>query len=152
MRRSDMLRKLRTVLVRRRDALKRAREGDFSLLNDARGNDLSDLVDFASDSAQYEMNLQVLERQTHELEQIDSALERMDDGRYGVCEITGQPIPLPRLQALPYTTICIEAQRLLERRGYRSGLHSSDDPIDEADLENIREQLEEERQDQTADI
>jgi len=142
MRRSDAIRRLRTVLLRRRDALRRAREGDFSLLHDAPGHDVSDVIDFASDSAQYELNLQMLERQNRELEEIEKAIVRMDEGQYGLCEITGRPIPLPRLQALPYTTLCIEAQRLLERRGYRSGSHGVAEPIDAFDLEDIREELE----------
>ncbi len=41
----------------------------------------------------------------------------MRNGTYGICEVTGRQIPLARLQALPYATMCIEAQREAEKRG-----------------------------------
>ena len=49
--------------------------------------------------------------------QIDNALERMRDGNYGACEGCTKPIPLARLQALPYATTCIDCQRELESSG-----------------------------------
>jgi DnaK suppressor protein len=49
----------------------------------------------------------------------------MRSGTYGICEVTGKPIPLARLQALPYATMCIEAQREAERQG-KLGRNSPD--------------------------
>lgn len=43
-----------------------------------------------------------------ELRQVDHALERLDAGEYGVCEDCGEPIPEPRLRAVPYATLCVE--------------------------------------------
>ncbi|WP_211745816.1 TraR/DksA C4-type zinc finger protein [Paenibacillus sp. Marseille-Q4541] len=48
------------------------------------------------------------EHQNNELEQINHALEKIKDGSYGLCEVCGQPIPYERLEALPFTTLCID--------------------------------------------
>jgi DnaK suppressor protein len=53
-----------------------------------------------------------------ELAQIDLALRKFKEGRYGICEMTGVPIPIARLEALPYTQYSVEAQRLIEVEGY----------------------------------
>lgn len=50
------------------------------------------------------------------LTQINGALERMDDGTYGICERCGQPINPERLEAFPYVAYCIECQSFLERQ------------------------------------
>src|SRR5690606_30114422 len=109
--RKDAILKLRQVLIRRRDALRRALAGDLSSLKELREQSSGDVVDFALDSAQDELNSQLAEVESRELAQIENALERMRNGTYGICEVTGKPIPLARLQALPYATMCIEAQR-----------------------------------------
>lgn len=109
--------KLREVLIRRRDALRKALTGDFSELMDLRGEPGGDEIDAVLDSEYTEISSQLAELESRELAQIEKALERMRHGTYGVCEITGKPIPLARLRALPYATLCVEAQRELEERG-----------------------------------
>lgn len=115
--RKEAILKLHQVLIRRRDALRRALAGDLSSLKELREQSGGDLVDFALDSAQDEISSQLAEVESRELAQIETALERMRNGTYGICEVTGRPIPLARLQALPYATMCIEAQREAEKRG-----------------------------------
>jgi DnaK suppressor protein len=105
------------VLIKRRDALRKALAGDLSLLKELRQTAAGDMVDAALDSAQDEINSQLAEVESRELAQIENALEKMRHGTYGICEVTGRPIPLARLQALPYATMCIEAQREIERQG-----------------------------------
>jgi DnaK suppressor protein len=119
--RKEAIMKLRQVLIKRRDALRRALAGDLSSLKELREQSGGDLVDFALDSAQDEISSQLAEVESRELALIEQALERMRHGTYGVCEVTGRPIPLARLQALPYATMCIEAQREAERQGNRGG-------------------------------
>ncbi|MFT5526553.1 MAG: DnaK suppressor protein [Pirellulaceae bacterium] len=117
--RKDELLKLQDVLGIRRDALRQALAGDLSALKSLREQSSGDVVDFALDSAQDEISSQLAEVESRELAQIENALERMKSGTYGVCEITGKPIPLARLQALPYATTTIEAQREMEKLGVR---------------------------------
>ena len=115
MARNQTVEKLRQVLLKRRQALRKALAGELSELEALNRAASSDEVDFALDSAYDEMNAQLAELESRELAQIEKALERMEDGTYGICEITGKQIPLARLQALPYTTVRVEAQRELER-------------------------------------
>jgi len=115
MNRNQTIEKLRQVLLKRRRALRKALAGELSELEALNRAASSDEVDFALDSAYDEMNAQLAELESRELAQIEKALERMEEGTYGICEITGKPIPLARLQALPYTTVRVEAQRELER-------------------------------------
>jgi DnaK suppressor protein len=119
--RKEAILKLRQVLLRRRDALRSALAGDLSSLKELREQSSGDMIDAALDSAQDEISSQLAEVESRELAQIENALERMRNGTYGICEVTGKPIPLARLQALPYATMCIEAQRQAEKQGSDGG-------------------------------
>lgn len=122
--RSAELKKLREVLLHRREAIRRALDGDLSMLRELREQTKGDILDAALDSAQDELSSQLAEVESRELAQIEHALERMVNGTYGVCEVTEQPIPLARLQALPYATTCIEAQREMEKHGRTAELQA----------------------------
>jgi len=111
MNRKQSIEKLRQVLLKRRQALRKALAGELSELEALNRAARGDEVDMALDSAYDEMNAQLAEIESRELAQIEKALERMEDGTYGTCELTGKQIPLARLQALPYTTVRVEAQR-----------------------------------------
>ena len=119
--RKEAILKLRQVLLHRRDALRKALAGDLSSLKELREQSSGDMLDAALDSAQDEISSQLAEVESRELTQIENALERMRNGTYGICEVTGKPIPLARLQALPYATMCIEAQRQAEQEGGLGG-------------------------------
>jgi DnaK suppressor protein len=97
--------------------LRQALAGDLSSLKELRGQPGGDTLDVALDAANDEINSQLAEMESRELSRIEKALERMRNGTYGICEITGKPIPLARLQALPYATTRVDAQRELERQG-----------------------------------
>lgn len=49
------------------------------------------------------------------LKQVDRALEKINEGTYGICDLTGEPIPLKRLQAIPYATMTVAAQESMEK-------------------------------------
>jgi DnaK suppressor protein len=117
MARKDAIKTLHQVLIRRRDALRKALAGDLSLLKELREQTAGDVVDAALDSAQDEISSQLAEVESRELSNIENALERMRAGEYGLCEGCEISIPLARLQALPYATMCIQCQRENEKRG-----------------------------------
>jgi len=117
MTRKESVINLRQILIKRRDALRKALAGDLSLLNELRQQSGGDLVDVALDTAQDEISSQLAEVESRELAHIENALEKMRDGEYGLCEGCTKPIPLARLQALPYATTCIECQREAEKAG-----------------------------------
>ena len=121
MARTDAILSLRQVLIKRRDALRQALAGDLSLLKELRKQSSGDVVDFALDSAQDEISSQLAEVESRELAQIENALELIREGTYGVCEGCTKPIPLARLQALPYATTCIDCQREAEQSGLTPG-------------------------------
>lgn len=117
MARKDAMLAMRQVLIMRRDALRQALAGDLSLLKELRAQTSGDMVDAALDSAQDEISSQLAEVESRELASIENALERMRLGQYGVCEGCSCRIPVARLNALPYATLCIECQREFERTG-----------------------------------
>jgi len=132
MARKDSLVSLRAILVRRRDALRSALAGDLSLLKDLRSESPGDVIDAAYDSTQDEISSQLAEVESRELANIENALHRMSAGKYGSCEVCNGKIPLARLNALPYATMCIECQRDLERSG-SSGMSRHDSQEDRAE-------------------
>jgi DnaK suppressor protein len=77
---------------------------------------LPDLVDRASSETDRAIELRARDRQRKLIAKIDSALKRIEDGSYGYCEETGEPISLRRLEARPTATLSIEAQERHERR------------------------------------
>lgn len=126
MARKDAILNLRAILIRRRDALRSALAGDLSLLRELRSESPGDVIDAAYDSTQDEISSQLAEVESRELASIENALERMKAGTYGVCEVCNGKIPMARLDALPYATMCIACQRELERSG--GGVSRSEQP------------------------
>ena len=75
-----------------------------------------DLADRASSETDRSLELRTRDRQRKLISKIDEALRRIEDGSYGFCEETGEPISLKRLDARPIATLSIEAQERHERR------------------------------------
>ena len=75
-----------------------------------------DIADRASTESERALELRTRDRQRKLIAKIDAALKRIDDGSYGYCEETGEPISLKRLDARPIATLSIEAQERHERR------------------------------------
>jgi DnaK suppressor protein len=76
----------------------------------------ADIADRATDEADRALELRARDRQRKLISKIDAALLRIDDGTYGYCEETGEPIGLRRLDARPVATLSLEAQEQHERR------------------------------------
>jgi len=75
-----------------------------------------DIADRASSETDRSIELRARDRQRKLISKIDAALHRINDGSYGYCEETGEPISLRRLDARPIATLTIEAQERHERR------------------------------------
>jgi len=117
MNRDEAINGMRDVLRTRRDALRKALAGDLSLLKELNAQASGDVVDAALDSAQDELSSQLAEVESRELARIEHALQLMREGEFGTCEECGCNIPMARLQALPYATLCIKCQREAEEQG-----------------------------------
>src|ERR1700730_13497751 len=110
MARKEALLRLHSRLVARRDALRKALNGDLDSLRELASLTVGDQVDAAVDTANDEINSQLAEIESRELEQIERALQRIVKGVYGRCEFCGGKINEARLNALPYTKSCIDCQ------------------------------------------
>ncbi|WP_018698840.1 RNA polymerase-binding protein DksA [Amorphus coralli] len=96
------------------DILREAKETLEQLQEDSSNH--PDLADRASSETDRAIELRARDRQRKLIAKIDAALQRIDDGSYGYCEETGEPISLKRLDARPIATLSIEAQERHERR------------------------------------
>ncbi|WP_300513504.1 RNA polymerase-binding protein DksA [Aliiroseovarius sp.] len=77
---------------------------------------IPDIADRASEETDRALELRTRDRQRKLVAKIDQALRRIDEGEYGYCEATGEPISLKRLDARPIATLSLEAQERHERR------------------------------------
>ncbi len=102
------------LLQWREDILKEAR-ATLLQLQDENVN-LPDLADRASSETDRAIELRARDRQRKLIAKIDAAIARIDDGSYGYCEETGEPISLKRLEARPIATLSVEAQERHEKR------------------------------------
>ena len=75
-----------------------------------------DIADRASSETDWSVELRTRDRQRKLISKIDSALERIESGEYGYCQVTGEPISLKRLEARPVATMSLEAQEAHERK------------------------------------
>ncbi len=98
----------------RNDILREARE-TLEVLQQENSNH-PDLADRASSETDRAIELRARDRQRKLISKIDAAIRRIDEGTYGYCEETGEPISLKRLDARPIATLSIEAQERHERR------------------------------------
>jgi DnaK suppressor protein len=102
------------LLLWKDDILKEAKE-TLQHLQDENQNH-PDLADRASSETDRAIELRARDRQRKLIAKIDAAMQRLEDGTYGYCEETGEPISLRRLEARPIATLSIEAQERHERR------------------------------------
>ncbi|MBX3322333.1 MAG: TraR/DksA family transcriptional regulator [Phycisphaeraceae bacterium] len=114
--------KFRQILLTKRSAL----VGDVSQLEHealrGRSGDLSKtpqhIAEQGTDSAEQTLSLDLAAADRKLIKEIDDALSRIDEGRFGLCELTGRAIRLERLRELPWARFSIDAARELERRSY----------------------------------
>jgi DnaK suppressor protein len=104
----------RKLLNWKDDILKEARETLAALQTENENH--ADIADRASSETDRTIELRARDRQRKLIAKIESALGRLEDGSYGYCEETGDPISLKRLEARPIATLSIEAQERHERR------------------------------------
>ncbi|AGH51222.1 MULTISPECIES: RNA polymerase-binding protein DksA [Sphingomonadales] len=75
-----------------------------------------DITDRASSETDWSIELRTRDRQRKLISKIEAALRRIEEGEYGYCEVTGEPISLARLEARPIATMTVEAQERHERQ------------------------------------
>ena len=125
MARRDALLRLHKSLMGRRDELRKRLGGELKDLRNYKAADSSsgDSADLAFDSGSEEVASQLAELESRELTQIERALIRLKQGSYGLCEGCHKRIPVARLNALPFSSTCVECQREMEVYGDLRGLN-----------------------------
>lgn len=111
----------RLLLEKRREILRNVYEFEDETLRksrlDATGNLSSmpiHMADLGTDNYEQEFALGLMDSERKLLREIDDALQRIEQGTYGICEGTGKAIPKARLEAQPWARYCIEYARMLE--------------------------------------
>ena len=104
----------RTKLTRWKEAILMDAAGTLSQLQVDSLRE-ADLTDRASSETDWSIELRTRDRQRKLVAKIDAAIRRIDEGEYGYCEVTGEPISLGRLEARPIATMTLEAQERHER-------------------------------------
>jgi len=105
----------RRKLLNWRDEILRSTKETLQHLHDESAQH-ADIADRATSETERALELRARDRQRKLIAKIDAALARLDDGTYGYCEETGEPISLKRLDARPIATLSVEAQERHERR------------------------------------
>ena len=104
----------RKLIAWKNDLLTETRETIEGLQDSTRN--IPDIADRASEETDRALELRTRDRQRKLVSKIDAALRRIDEGEYGYCDVTGEPISLKRLDARPIATMSLEAQERHERR------------------------------------
>lgn len=112
MKRSDMVSKMWPILIRRREALRRSLGQELMVLTLHESGDEGDV---AQETCGGEVSSKLVQSESRELAQIEKAIARLKEGRYGFCEECDRPISLDRLLAVPYATLCIKCKRAAEK-------------------------------------
>ena len=112
---SEQIEYFRSKLISWKESiLKESKETIEDMQTDTRN--IPDITDRASEETDRALELRTRDRQRKLISKIDSALRRIEDGSYGFCEETGDPISFKRLDARPIATLSLEAQERHERR------------------------------------
>ena len=104
----DMLLRMREELVR--DIARRSKPSTEGIMPD-----IGDILDSVSEERTRELDMILTDREKKKLLQIDDALDRIEDGSYGLCEECGVKIPKGRLKVMLFAKYCVECQEKLER-------------------------------------
>ncbi len=115
MKRAEFLKQVETRLRQRRQELLAAMAGELKEFRLSPDRLVGDLADLAVEEDYGQVNANLAQLASEELRLIDRALERMAAGTYGKCENCGKPIPMVRLEALPFAVQCLRCRQEAER-------------------------------------
>ena len=124
--RKAFLKKARETLESMRAQMLKSVQQELQEGRDQNKDEGMDTYDLASDARDREINHILTDRDRGKLEAIDEALSRVDDGSYGLCEDCGAEIAEGRLQALPFTRLCVTCQSDRERESRMNKRYEED--------------------------
>src|SRR5262245_1764842 len=106
--------RIKSALHQKRSEILRQQATQLSALNSPDKHHLADLEEMASDTTDTDSLCAIFDLGSSTMEQIDSALEKLEDGTYGTCELCEEAIHPDRLEALPFASLCVTCQRKKE--------------------------------------
>ena len=104
------IKKFKELLASRREGISKAAINTKEQGIGVSSDDLPDEVDLASSESEQSLNLRLRDRELVLLKKIDKALQKIENGEYGVCEKCGEEIGIKRLEARPVTDLCIRCK------------------------------------------
>src|ERR1700756_2441434 len=125
--RKKFLADLKESLVKMKAKLMAEIDSELKAEREGNKDEGMDTYDLASEERDREINFILSDRERIKINQIDDALERLDDGSYGVCESCGLDIAEERLDAMPFTRLCRDCQQDQEREA-KSQRRPDDEP------------------------
>ncbi len=114
---SQHLQRIRAALSEKKQAISNHLQSELRELEKPERRHRADLEEMASDTHDTDSLCVIMDLEASQIDQINLALAKLDNGTYGICEDCGQEIPLPRLEALPFATQCIACKRKAEIQG-----------------------------------
>ena len=135
------------LLQKRREIVNNVNEMEDETLKQSRldaAGDLSSMpihmADIGTDNYEQEFALGLMDSERKLLSEIDGALQRIEEGTYGICEGTGKPIPKARLKAQPWARYCVEYARMLEQGLVREQEQSISEPQEDESEDKSEEE------------
>ncbi|MGH7197797.1 MAG: TraR/DksA family transcriptional regulator [Candidatus Omnitrophota bacterium] len=126
MKKKDLQKYKKILLEEKKQIIERALQlADRNVTVDL--DDIPDLMDLATTDLNQRLSIEIKERERNLLGKIEHALERIEDGSFGVCEECGGEINIKRIEARPVTTMCIKCKEEQEEREKRERLSRPDD-------------------------
>lgn len=113
--RKTFLKKMRETLTAQKDQILEQLDEEFRVGKEGTLEEGMDTYDLASEERDREINLILSDRDRDKLKSIEDALERIESGNYGLCEMCEEEIAPQRLEALPFTLLCVSCQSDLEK-------------------------------------
>lgn len=110
----EQLASIREALLQRRSSLLRQQENQLNALNSPEKHHIADLEEMGTDGADTDSLCALVDLSSSNIDQIDSALKKLDAGNYGICETCNEPIAVARLEFLPFAALCVDCQRKQE--------------------------------------
>ena len=102
-------------LLARKEQIQKNLKGTFSEMSEMRALDLSDEADYASVAVETDIDAAIMEQQRKELAEIELALDKIEDGSYGICEMCEDEIRMERLQVKNFARFCIICREITEK-------------------------------------
>ncbi len=112
----DEMKMFEAKLLARKERILKNIDDTYHNIELMRNQDPKDEVDFATLSADTDIDIHIIRKQQEELNEIEIALGKIEDGTYGVCEMCGEPIGRARLEVKNFARFCISCRELNEKR------------------------------------